>query len=240
MNYKKLPKDVLSVIKPPVWNSYYYVSTQTRKAYEKKIPYLLKPDKKYDILDYGCGSKPYEYIFEGHINKYTGVDIGENPRADHKIEPGGILPFNDHSFDIVLSSQVLEHVEDVNQYMKECYRVLKPNGFFLLSTHGTWQYHASPHDFHRWTSIGLKKLIKAFGFRIIDFIPILGQLAVTSQLRLSFYDSFANLAGMFGRIVLAPVACLYQIKMILEDLITPQRVKDRDSAIFLVVGQKIS
>jgi|SRR4030095_14032558 len=238
MQYSKLPKDVLAVIKPPVWDSYYYVSTLTRKAYEKSIPGLLKKNIKYDILDYGCGARPYEYLFGGYINKYIGVDVGDNSKANIIIEPGETLPVGKNEFDIVLSSQVLEHVEDVDMYMRECNRILKNDGCLLLSTHGTWQYHASPYDYNRWTSIGLKYLLEKHGFDVVECVPVLGQLAVTSQLRLSFYNSFANKIGVIGRIILAPISFLYQIKMMVEDLITPQRVKDRDSAIFLMVARK--
>lgn len=238
MDHSQLSKDVLSVIKPPIWDSYYYVSTLTRKAYEKVIPSLLSANKKYDILDYGCGARPYEYLFEEHTNKYTGVDVGENPKADISIQPGEKLNVNSDAFDFVLSSQVLEHVQDVPQYMNECNRILKKGGYLLLSTHGTWQYHASPYDFNRWTCMGLKYLLENHGFTVEQSVPILGQLAVTSQLRLSFFNSVANMIGTAGRVLLAPVALLYQFKMIIEDAITPKRVKERDSAIFLMVAKK--
>jgi len=238
MNLSNLPKDVLAVIKPPIWDSYHYVSVLTRKAYEGTIPGLLSPGKKYRILDYGCGAKPYEYLFKDHISEYIGVDVGDNPKADFSIVPGERLKFEDNSFDFVLSSQVLEHVKDVDQYMGECLRVLKPGGILLLSTHGTWQFHASPYDYNRWTCMGLAYLIERTGFEVVEYKPILGQLAVTSQLRLSFFDSFANMIGVFGRILLAPVALFYQFKMMIEDAFTPARVKKRDSAIFLFIAKK--
>jgi len=238
MDSSKLSKDVLAVISPPIWDSYHYVSVLTRKAYERTIPKLLKSGNKYKIMDYGCGARPYEHLFEGYIDEYTGVDVGENPKADILIEPGEKLKFEDNSFDFVLSSQVLEHVKDFDDYMKECYRVLKPGGCLLLSTHGTWQYHASPYDYNRWTCMGLKYLLERHGFEVTESIPILGQFAVTSQLRLSFYNSVANMIGVAGKILLAPIALIYQFKMMIEDALTPQRVKERDSAIFLLVGRK--
>lgn len=238
MGYRGLPKDVTRVIAPPMWDSYHFVSVLTRKAYEAVIPALLKDGDNYRILDYGCGAKPYKYLFEGHIAEYIGVDVGDNPKADFSIVPGERLKFEDNSFDFVLSSQVLEHVKDVDQYMSECLRVLKPGGILLLSTHGTWQFHASPYDYNRWTCMGLAYLIERTGFEVIDYKPILGQLAVTSQLRLSFFDSFANMIGIAGRILLAPVALFYQFKMMIEDAVTPSRVKKRDSAIFLFIAKK--
>lgn len=238
MNYSELPKEVRSIIAPPIWDPYYYVSVKLRKAYEEKIPNFIHSDKKYKILDYGCGDKPYEYIFENHVEKYVGVDIGSNPKADFLINPGDKLNFINEEFDIVLSSQVLEHVEDTDSYLEECNRVLKQNGFLFLSTHGTWQYHASPYDYYRWTALGLKTVIRKHKFEVIDIVPVLGQLAVTSQLRLSFYNSFANMVGAVGKILLLPISFLYQIKIIVEDFITPKRVKERDAAYYLVIAKK--
>lgn len=240
MKINNLPKEVLAVIKPHIWDYYYYVSILTRKAYENTIPKLLNKNIKLKILDYGCGVKPYQHLFEGHIEKYTGVDVGDNPKADINIIPGEKLPFNNDEFDVVLSSQVLEHVKEVDQYMHECNRVLKKNGKLLLSTHGTWQYHASPYDYHRWTVIGLKNLLEKNNFEVEDCTPILGQLALTSQLRINFYYSSAAFIGTLGKILLAPIALMYQIKMMFEDIITPKRVKERDSAIFLMLATKKS
>jgi ubiquinone/menaquinone biosynthesis C-methylase UbiE len=239
MNYHNLDKEILAQIKPPIWDPYYLLNNYLRKAYENVIPRLLKPDKKYTILDYGCGIKPYYYLFEKNINNYIGIDIGDNPRADQKIDVGEKLKFENNQFDFVLSSQVLEHVENYEQYLEESYRVLKQNGYLLLSTHGTWQYHSSPYDFYRWTAYSLKRLITKHHYEIIEFIPILGQLALTSQLRLTFYNSFATMLGLVGKIALIPISILYQIKMKIEDSITPNRVKERDSAIYLIVGQKV-
>jgi len=237
-NYKNLDKEVLQVLKPPFWDPYHYLNVTLRNAYEVLFEKVLK-EKKYDkLLDYGCGAKPYETILNNYIKEQVGVDIGINNKADFLIQPGEKLPFSNNYFDVVLSSQVLEHVEEVNQYLSECNRVLKKNGLLFLSTHGTWQYHTQI-DVQRWTSYGLKRLIESFGFEINDFVPILGQFALTSQLRLTFYNSVAQYFGAIGKVILLPVSIIYQLKMRIEDLITPRRVKQRDSAIYIVVAKKI-
>lgn len=237
-SYNNLPKEALDVIKPPVWSPWYYVNTLLRKAYENTVPGVLKEYPDANVLDYGCGSKPYEYLFEQGVKKYTAVDIGDNPLADIQITPGEKLPFGSGEFDIILSSQVLEHVQEVDQYMAECNRVLKTGGTLLLSTHGTWQFHAAPYDFNRWTIMGLKHLMNKSGFEVLNSIPVLGQLALTSQLRITFYNSFAERIGIAGKLLLFPVSLLYQLKMMLEDFITPDRVKQRDSAVFLLTAKK--
>jgi SAM-dependent methyltransferase len=223
----------------PVWDPYYYSAKLLKKSYEETITTFLTEGKRYRLLDYGCGFRPYKYIFDRFNVEYIGADIGDNPDADVRIEPGEEVPFKDCEFDIIMSSQVLEHVEDASLYLRECRRLLKPNGLLFISTHGTWQYHGHPYDYQRWTSYGLKSIITKSGFEIIEFRPMIGQLALTSQLRVSFLNSFFVNVIPFLKILFFPISFLYQIKMMIEDLITPKRVKERDSATYLIAARRL-
>jgi len=238
LSKEQLEKESRDFVNLPLWDTYYYSSTLLKKKLEESIAKNLDRNKKYKILDYGCGVKPYEYVFEPYKSEYVGVDVGNNPHANHNIQPDEKLPLEDSGFDIVLSSQVLEHVENVDLYLGECNRVLKKGGLLILSTHGTWQFHSAPVDVQRWTSYGLKKLIEKYGFNIRDFTPSLGQLALTSQLRLTFYHSFVKEIFKPLKIFYYPLSLFYQLKMKVEDAITPQRVKERDSAYYIVVAEK--
>lgn len=222
----------------PIWSPYYYSARQLKKTYREVIPKYLEKGKHFKLLDFGCGMKPYKYLFEGFEVEYVGADIGDNPHAEIRIEPGEKVPIKDYEFDIIISSQVMEHVEDAPSYLQECRRLLKQNGMLFLSTHGTWQYHGHPYDYQRWTSYGLKSLVTKSGFKIIEFKPTIGQLALTSQLRISFFNSFFANVVPFLKIFFYPVSFLYQIKMIIEDLVTPKRVKDRDSATYLIAARR--
>jgi ubiquinone/menaquinone biosynthesis C-methylase UbiE len=52
------------------------------------------------------------------------------------------LPFKDNCFDIVISNQVLEHVNSTDNFVKECFRVLKNGGICIASTPNL----ATPHN----------------------------------------------------------------------------------------------
>jgi SAM-dependent methyltransferase len=67
---------------------------------------------------------------------------------------------------MVISTQVLEHVPNPAHYVAECFRVLKPGGSLLLTTHGVFHDHGCPYDFQRWTADGLRRLIEESGFRV--------------------------------------------------------------------------
>src|SRR5262249_30323997 len=118
------------------------------------------------VVDFGCGNKPYQDLFKKKFRQYFGADLRGNVDAEIVIGCGGELPIADASVDCVLSTQVLEHVEDPRFYLAEAYRVLKPNGSLILSTHGTWPFHPDPTDFWRWTVDGLRREITTAGFDI--------------------------------------------------------------------------
>src|SRR5687767_9206301 len=94
------------------------------------------------VLDFGCAEMPYRHLFSACI----GADLPGNPQADVEIRHDGTLPLAEGSVDAVLSTEVLEHVEDPQTYLSECFRVLRPGGRMLLSTPGIFVWHPDPID----------------------------------------------------------------------------------------------
>lgn len=122
------------------------------------------------VLDYGAGISPYRSFFPGA--DYRPADLGIEPGLYYKIGLESKIPEKNDSFDTILSTQVLEHVENTADYLSECHRLLKPDGKLVLTTHGIWEDHAYPYDFWRWTDGGLKKELNAAGFRDITFYKL--------------------------------------------------------------------
>ena len=118
-----------------------------------------------EVFDYGCGGAPYRSLF-AHCRRYLAADIEANPAVDCVLEPNGTTGQADASFDAVLSTQVLEHIQDPDAYLREAQRILRPGGQLLLTTHGMFEEHGCPHDFLRWTSRGLDELVTKNGFRV--------------------------------------------------------------------------
>ena len=117
------------------------------------------------ILDVGCGEKPYYPLIAEHAASYRGFDVEPGPVVDD-VGVAEQLPYDDASFDIVVSTQVLEHADDPAAVVSEIHRVLKPGGAALVSTHGAFVFHPTPppeRDFWRWTHAGLSRLFRASG-----------------------------------------------------------------------------
>lgn len=135
-------------------------------------------------IDMGCGTRPYEYLFENV--KYLGVDVEESGRPGHMKKPdiyydGNKLPFGEASIDGVLSTQVLEHVSNPAAYIMEAKRVLKPGGCLVMSVPFVWQEHEQPYDYFRFTSFGISALLKENGFDIEEVHKTSGTLETLAQ-----------------------------------------------------------
>ncbi|MBP7964475.1 MAG: class I SAM-dependent methyltransferase [Caldilineaceae bacterium] len=120
------------------------------------------PDRMERALVDGCGTGMYVRALQPHFGQVHGMDIEpEHLRLAVETAPGAglglavceALPYADASFDLILSHEVLEHVQDDAQSVAEIVRVLRPGGravifvpnrLYPFETHGHyWQgvYH---------------------------------------------------------------------------------------------------
>jgi len=172
----------------PHWsNPSYYVLAELREnlinLIEKYVIPINTVQKQIVVVDLGCGNKPYWPLFKPYVERYIGVDLPENKLAELHFAPEtDKVPLPDDVANVVLSTQVLEHIFDPQKYLSEAKRLLDLDGIMILSTHGYWQEHPDPNDYWRWTSEGLLKLIKDSGWNVLEFIGILGFASAALQL----------------------------------------------------------
>ena len=131
------------------------VSSRRKKA--EKIARLLKLDKYSEplrLLEIGCGSGVIAHFFAMHPNircQVSAVDV-----LDQRVEidgyqfqlvQGSQLPFDDGSFDVVISNHVIEHVGDDSEqltHLSEIRRVMKQDGSAYLAVPNRWML-TEPH-----------------------------------------------------------------------------------------------
>lgn len=170
--------------RPPVHSQarsapYRYVAAELERLVSTLAVPLVAPGAR--VLDFGCAEAPYRHLFPAGV-EYVGADLAGNGRAELLLTDDGTIPTEEARFDLVLSTQVLEHVGDPRLYVSECCRVLKPGGNLVLTTHGLMHYHPDPVDYWRWTSAGLARLLSSVGFAEIELSGILGFSAAAVQL----------------------------------------------------------
>jgi len=181
---------------------------------------------------------PYKPLFDGLGSSYLGADLDGNPHADISIGKDGRVPCEDGSFEAILSNQVLEHVENVQAYLLEAYRLLKPGGKLVLSTHGWWTYHPYPVDLWRWTREGLERTLQGNGFVPIESYWILGPLAYSFQLRVQCWKGLLDNKGVIGRTIFKCISFVYQGLIAFADRITPDEIGRNNSAVYVIVASK--
>jgi|688.fasta_scaffold427404_1 SAM-dependent methyltransferase len=141
----------------------------------KEIKIFSSKIKNKKILDYGSGDQRYRKFFINN-NSYFSLDVKKSgykkikknqPLIDGHIKK--ILPIKESAYDIIICTEVLEHVIHLDFLIKEFKRILKKNGSILITTPFVWAEHDIPYDFRRFTSYGIKKLFLENNFKIIKF-----------------------------------------------------------------------
>lgn len=122
-------------------------------------------DAPIKVLDFGAGGSPYRSLFPNA--DYRRADIKGIEGLDYLIGDDGRVNAPSEEFDLVLSTQVVEHVPYPAIYFDECRRVLRTGGTLIISTHGIFEEHGCPYDFQRWTLNGLERDIASAGFDVI-------------------------------------------------------------------------
>lgn len=99
--------------------------------------------------------------------EFVGADMREGPGVDRLMNIHS-LHMADEAIGTALCMDTLEHVEYPRRAITEVYRVLKPDGVFILSTVLDFRIHDYPGDFWRFTPAGLESLLSAFPVRVVE------------------------------------------------------------------------
>lgn len=140
----------------------------------QKVELIRKIAPRYfkgKLLDLGCGKMPYKNLIQecSFIDCYLGVDIENDAYQNSGVKPdiiwdGKTIPVSPDSVDTVLLVEVLEHVPDPLQILKEVFRILQKGGNVFITVPFIWNLHDVPYDQYRYTPFALNRLLMEAGF----------------------------------------------------------------------------
>ncbi|MBE9529363.1 MAG: methyltransferase domain-containing protein [Proteobacteria bacterium] len=150
------------------------------RHYEIAAEYI---DSDSVVLDIACGDGYGSSYLAGIAAKVVGVDVSEKQveAAGERYRAANLgfftgdatnTSFADGSFDVITSMETIEHIEDDKAYLKELWRVLKPNGRFILSTpqNSIGSVPLIPTHVREYALEEFKELLGANGFEIVRMV----------------------------------------------------------------------
>ena len=168
---------------------------------------IAKPYIKGDLLELGCGEGRGIRELAPLAHSYTAIDkIGaviDQLSADfpaHKFQQGHFppMPYDDNSFDTIVSFQVIEHIKNDHLFLKEIARILKPGGTALISTPNiNMTLSRNPWHIREYTADQLESMASSY-FSEVDMRGVAGSEKVldyheenrASVRRIMKYDIF--------------------------------------------------
>lgn len=138
-----------------------------RKEHFEYFEQNLPPGSKSKrLVDLGSGVTPFRELFFKF--DYVGVDFKKQENVTIVADITKPLPLPDNFCDIVTLLNVLEHIPNPHDLLREAFRLLKPGGIIIGAVPFFVRLHKKPYDFHRYTSYALDYLLKNAGFSRIE------------------------------------------------------------------------
>lgn len=197
---------------------------------KKELEYYLWATNRRRLLDEL--QKKYEHIYHGvvldvggrdrgrfkkpkkSVEQWVFIDIEAEHQPDMVLDVAKMTKIKNDSIDVINAIELFEHVEKIDEGIKECHRVLKKGGFFIISMPFLYAIHGDPHDFQRWTEFKWRTELSKHQFKIVHF-EIMGRyffvlsenlkyllnqapliLGINKLLKLCFYPLLHAMAGL--------------------------------------------
>jgi SAM-dependent methyltransferase len=194
-----------------------------------------------ELLDMGCGSKPFAPLFAGRVTRYWGTDLsasrylgGAHLDAYARAEA---QPFRDGSFDTVLGLSMLTYMPEPVRMIEEAHRVLRPGGVLLLEFTQMVPLHDEPWDFFRFTRYGAEHLLRRAGFEPLEYLPIGGLWARVGLTAIAALNRINR--GPTRLLTEIPVRLLYVVIQLGCELLDRVFFDPREVLSHLVVARRI-
>jgi 2-polyprenyl-3-methyl-5-hydroxy-6-metoxy-1,4-benzoquinol methylase len=199
--------------------------------------------KGLDVLDIACGVGWGSYLLaKGGANKVTGIDLSEDALLNAKkyynssnvnyiLGNSSKIPVDSNSFDVIVSFETIEHVENPDTFIEELHRVSKKNTLLVLSTPNGYCFKNSingkpenPFHFQEYLKDDIENMFNKDKWQIISYkgqypMKVESKDIKEYQRFISNYWKFKRYIskfGLIGRLVIFVLSKLSLISVIIE------------------------
>jgi hypothetical protein len=125
------------------------------------------------VLDVGCAEQPFRALVESTGARYVGMDVVQNrARTVDIVSTLEAAPSDAGPYPVILCTEVLEHVVDVDAAFAGLRRLAAAHGTVILTVPFVFPLHMEPYDFRRLTLRGIEQLAADHGFRVETSAPL--------------------------------------------------------------------
>ena len=130
-------------------------------------PLLASANGAAAILDVGCAEQPFRALIEAGGHRYVGMDVVQNrSRSVDIISSLEDAPATAQAYPVILCTEVLEHVPDIDAAFAGLRRLIASGGAVVLTVPFIFPLHMEDYDFRRLTMLGVERLAATHGFRV--------------------------------------------------------------------------
>jgi predicted SAM-dependent methyltransferase/glycosyltransferase involved in cell wall biosynthesis len=169
-------------------NELHACNPRTRDAWIRSKAKAIPPSQR--VLDVGAGLCPYKSLFahcdyKTHdFKKYEGFIDNDKYSYGHIDYVSDItnIPVPDKSFDVILCTEVLEHVPEPIEAIREMARILRPGGRFFMTAPLCSGLHQLPYHYYGgFTPEWYKRFLPAFNMQVTEIVPNGGFFKLLAQ-----------------------------------------------------------
>jgi SAM-dependent methyltransferase len=157
------------------------------------------------VGDLGCGEQPFREEVEQLGGSYIGIDLTQNRDASVEVlADAGALPFPENHFDVILCTELLEHLADPRRAIAEMARVIRKTGRVILTVPFMYPLHEEPRDYLRLTPHAMQDYARTGGLEVESLRTAGNELEVMATVWANLWcrSSLARRCAVVDRLLL--------------------------------------